>query len=144
MAKLWEVLKAFDEGTSVEAERTTDKDQRVSMLYNGIDKMAPIATYLDGEYHASYLREQDISATDWRILDKPDHRVFDVVYATFELRGRKGPSKTSVTFQDMSLLKVQRIVGKQYPDAIISVLSSVGVSKSGAITILVQEGKMVE
>lgn len=140
MAKLWEVLQAFDAGTSVKAKRSSvlgsvyikrEEDGLNFYLENG--KKCEDQGFTNIDLNA-----------DWEILEKSDRQVFTVLYATFKVQiSGKSVSLSSVAYHSESLLSVQQILNKQYPDAIISVLSAVGVSKPGAITILVQEGKMV-
>ena len=142
MAKLWEVLKAFDEGTAVKAERkTTMGDVVVTLAYHGPANGVSFLRDSMGNHPI----DSDFTSTDWDILERPDRHLFAVIYATFKIkRSGKPASISSVAYDDRSLLSVQQIMHKQYPDTIISVHAAMGVSESGAVTIIVEEGKMVE
>lgn len=140
MVKLWEVLKAFDEGQAERAWREC-KGQSVDLHHNKSEKINTL--YIDGIESA--LRDEDFRAEDWYILEKTDRKKFKFLYVIYELSGSQRTTRLkNDDYTDLNLLEAQQLVRKEYPDDIVSVLSAVGVSESGEANILVQEGRMVQ
>lgn len=140
MAKLWEVLKAFDEGMAIKATRYA-KGRLVDLNKNPQNQGVNI--YFDGKI--TELKNDDFEATDWRIIERLHRKAFRVLQIVFQshMEGRT-PRLIPESIENDSLDDAIGRIRNDYTDETLTVLSAVGITEEGETIILVQEGDVVE
>lgn len=139
MAKLWEVLKAFDEGTSKKATRYTTR--RLVELNKNLGNDG-VSIYFDGSVAAFSVG--DFEATDWHIIESKEHKTFDHIIIVHQvLRDQQNPFTVVGAFNNTSLFEARGITD-YIPIGITKLVSAVGITNEGETIILVQEGETVE
>jgi len=143
MAKLWEVIKAIQEGKAEKAFRSSLSTHKVFLRKT--DEGVRFFTN-DG---AKPCDSQGISnkdqEADWQIVEILDRKEFRVIQALFKLHGHgRSTRKIPELFENNSLKNAVDCVQRDYPEDVITVLGAVGISDTGEITILVQEGERID
>lgn len=143
MAKLWEVLKAFDEGKAFKAKSydlLMVQEKEGIVFYNN-----------DGKTDEQNINSDDLNV-EWTVVENLEQKTFEFLYVIYDISGHeRGKLMKSYDYQhltqtygSLSLLDAKKLIQTAYPGDQARILSAVGVSESGETTILVQEGKMTE
>lgn len=142
MAKLWEVIKAFQEGEAEKAER---------IGHSTHSKIVAIKTSLgisfydqNGDPYINQTIDHMDLSTDWQIIEKPEQKIFARLIIVHQVMSENKETSIIVgTFENTSLQEVRRTVDG-FPDGIVRTIFVVGINENGETTILVQEGKPVD
>lgn len=140
MAKFWEVIKAFQEGSAVKAFRNSDISVKAIKEEQGI-------VFYDRNnepYSAQDISNYDLSM-EWQIIEPLDRKEFRVLQIVFQshMEGRT-PRLIPEAIENDSLDNAIGRIRNDYTDETLTVLSAVGITEEGETIILVQEGDIVE
>lgn len=143
MARLWEVLKAFEEGKAEKAFRSSLSTRKVFLKKT--DEGVRFFTN-DG---AKPCDSQGISnkdqEADWQIVEILYRKEFRVVQALFKLEGPGRPARIlPELFENDSLKDAIGRIENDYSEDTVEVLGAVGFSNDGSLTILVQNGVAID
>lgn len=143
MAKLWEVIKAMQEGKAEKAFRTSTAKHQIFLRKNEDG----ISFFLnDGANPCEYqgLGNKDLDG-EWQIVEVLERKEFRVIQALFKLHGHgRSTRKIPELFENNSLKNAVDCLQRDYPEDVITVLGAVGISDTGEITILAQNGVAID
>lgn len=138
MAKFWEVIKAFQEGSADKAERGTSR--KIKAVREGFG----VGFYDDDDkpFDSQGVGNDDLTA-EWEIIVKPEHVKYDFLQMVVEVYDGDRMTRRQYTITNESLHYAERYASNDFGNKRIEVRAAVGISKKGVITILVQEGERV-
>ena len=142
MAKFWEVIKAFQEGTAQEAKTKHEANEIIVYKH-------PQEGVMFYDSQNMLLDFQNVDNADltmeWEIIETLERQKFRVLQVVFEshMEGRE-PRLIPEVFENDSLIEAVGRVENDYSDESLTVFGAVGISEKGEITILVQEGERVD
>lgn len=138
MARLWEVLKAFDEGTAIKAVRKTDDPREIIELKKVDGKTFKTIGHdkqnlaFQGFYDGDFTKEWDIVA----LRHHEFRHLFVVIRITDDEEDIFWRSHVK---ENMSLSEFLEWFQSDEDDC-VEVMTAVGVSENSEATIIVQEG----
>lgn len=139
MAKFWEVIKAFQEGSADKAVRVTNNQIKVTreergIVFRGAD---------DKKIHVQEVGDDDLTI-EWEIIVKPEHVKYDFLHMVVIVYDGDRMIRRQYALKNTSLFNAKCYASNEYDNKTIGVRAATGISKSGVITILVQEGEPVD
>lgn len=138
MAKLWEVLKAFDEGGAILATRKA-KQRLVELRKNPGNQ--GVSVYFD--HGITELKNDDFAAEDWQIIENPAAKTNDYLMVVCRITDdSKNTWSEHEIFQQFSLNKAFEKMKYEFRGHNVELLSAVASSYNGAVTVLAYEGGM--
>lgn len=143
MAKFWEVLKAFDEGTSVKAE-----------FINGVDRTLIVQkesfglSFCDDNerpFDAQGVRDDYLNG-NWKIVESPAAKTNDYLMVVCKITDTETNDFWSEheIFQHSSFDNAVKKMKHEFRDKQVELLSAVASNHKGVVTVLAYEGGVVE
>ena len=142
MAKLWEVIKAFQEGTAIKAVRETNNRVKMIREKDGI-------VFYDGNdkpYDVQRVSEYDL-LIEWEIIERTQSKEFDFMLVVAEMTTIDEDPHSWVEhelFNGVSFDAAFEKLKSDYAGSKVKILSAVGSNENGETTILVQEEEPVD
>lgn len=143
MAKLWEVLKAFQEGTADKAEYMNGVNRKIIV----IKKEFGLSFCDDQEnpFDAQGVRDDYLNG-NWKIVESPAAKTNDYLMVVCKITDTETNDFWSEheIFQHSSLDNAVKKMKHEFRDKQVELLSAVASNYKGVVTVLAYEGGMVE
>lgn len=142
MAKFWEVIKAFQEGTADKAEYMNDVNRKVIVIKRefGLSFCDDQESPFDGQG----VRDDYLNG-DWEIIENPAAKTNDYLLVVCKIiDGSQNSWSEHEIFQHCSLDKALEKMKQEFRDNQVYLLSAVASDHKGVVTVLAYEGGMVE
>lgn len=142
MAKFWEVIKAFQEGTAEKAEYVNDVNRKIIVIKEGFG--LSFCDDQENPFDAQGVRD-DYTNGDWRIIESPAAKTNDYLLVVCKIiDDSQNHWSEHEIFQHCSLNDAFKRMKHEFRDNNVELLSAVASSYNGVVTVLAYEGGMVE
>lgn len=143
MAKFWEVIKAFQEGTADKAEYMNGVNRKIIVLKKGFG--LSFCDDQENPFDGQGVRDDYLNG-GWVIIENPAAKVHDYLMVVCRITEKEGGLFWSEheIFQHCSLNDAIKRMEKEFNDSDVKLLSAAASNHNGVVTVLAYEGGMVE